>query len=294
MIFQRTPQGLSNLHMFYDVDYIVYTEGSFDPDQSPEYRQIDVGYDCSFWSSVFSALSNKSVRVFSKGSKSNLVQHIDYIKTNNIQRVIVALDRDFDELKGKLINENFVIYTRGYSWESDVVSELNISPIFYSICPTCRASYNPVPDYQSWLQKVSEALKRFSFLDFTALSNSEKLFDRSKPESILTKNRNQLPSIDRAYTLKKFQELKERVGKPNSNVPYNIFSPELHFYGKSYSSLIYRWLTYQANRVGALTKITKSGFHGMAISSFEEWLKSNTVSPLASYFLRHVTRVIGD
>ncbi len=292
MIFQRTPLGLSNLHLFHDVDYIVFSEGGGQPEQNGKYRNLDIGYDCSFWSTVFAVFSNKRVRLLPKGSKSNLLENAEYIRENNIGNVLIALDRDFDDLNGNTLTDNFVIYTRGYSWETDVLSEQDISPFFYSVCPTCRASYNPIKDFQIWYQSIASNLRRFVYLDFLAVSNSRKIFDRSKPESVLTKNRNSVPDIDKAYLLKQFTDCKKQYGKPGTLIPYSVFDPYLHCHGKTFSSLIYRWLVFQANQVGAMTKISKNNFLGMAIAMLEPWMKSNPTSALHNYFQFNVARVI--
>ena len=78
MSFTRTPSGLSNQHLFFKVDYVVFTEGGT---QSLSVQNLvsstfdSEATDLHYWQAVFAyACPQLTVRFLPVGSKSTLLQ----------------------------------------------------------------------------------------------------------------------------------------------------------------------------------------------------------------------------
>jgi len=105
------------LHAFAGVDFIVYTEGGEFDDNKKEYT---CSIDAIFWKGFFSRfLPGFTYKVRPLGSKVNLLPHAKDIADLKVTNVIVAMDRDHDHHRMRLINHPLVVYTYGYSWEND-------------------------------------------------------------------------------------------------------------------------------------------------------------------------------
>ena len=117
--FHRTPHGLSNQATFEKVDAIVYAEGGsrFYTRQDLELGGGDPNtLDAAFWyTNLRLAVPHKKVRVRSVGNKTTLVGIAHLLVAGSVSRVIVAMDRDFDDRRGRRIDHRNVFYTHGYS-----------------------------------------------------------------------------------------------------------------------------------------------------------------------------------
>jgi hypothetical protein len=116
MSFERTANGLSNAHLFYSVDFIIYVEGKY-----AEQNNDLVSYDQYFWKSVSEVVApDTTFKVLSRGGKPALLSIAHEIILGNISNTLVALDRDYDLECENQLSHPRVIYTLGYSWENDV------------------------------------------------------------------------------------------------------------------------------------------------------------------------------
>ncbi len=134
MIFRRTIYGLSNEHLFYSVDAIVFVEGGT---QNYSLQEIINGayqsesIDVLFWRKIFSLfLPDRKLQYRAIGGKDTLRSIAGQIKNENLNHVYVAMDRDHDNHLGYLIIAPGVFYTYGYSWENDVLNQYIIENIF--------------------------------------------------------------------------------------------------------------------------------------------------------------------
>jgi hypothetical protein len=122
--FKRTRSGLSNQHLFYRVDFIVFVEGGC---ESYTKEQIISGFfheetdDIIYWKNVFGCyLGSKKMKFKSVGSKSTIKEIAEDIVNDRIAAVVVAMDSEFDEVLERRIIHPKVVYTYGYSYENDV------------------------------------------------------------------------------------------------------------------------------------------------------------------------------
>lgn len=126
VIFRRTLSGLSNQHLFHNVDVVVFVEGG---DESYSLEEVYSGNysheteDIIFWRNIFEHFSDdKSYKFKSVGSKPTIKAIANDIVTDNMTSIYVAMDQDFDKVHKKQLLHKNVFYTYGYSWENDIWS----------------------------------------------------------------------------------------------------------------------------------------------------------------------------
>lgn len=143
MTFRRTTSGLNNSYLFYRVDAVVYLEGG----DSLTKEEIENGTfntatdDIRFWQALFGFYRpGKSYQFCSVGSKETVKSIAEDIVQGRVQNVIVAMDRDFDNINSRLINGNNIIYTLGYSWENDAWTPAAVLEAYCLLSGSCKIS----------------------------------------------------------------------------------------------------------------------------------------------------------
>lgn len=125
--FRRTFSGVSNQHLFYSVDLIVYVEGG--PNSYSKQEVYGGSFneetdDIIFWRNLFEKFKSATkVKFKSVGSKTTIKEIAVDIIDGHIRSVMVAMDAEFDEVLNRRLNHPNVLYTHGYSWENDVWSD---------------------------------------------------------------------------------------------------------------------------------------------------------------------------
>ncbi len=125
-MFSRTTLGLANEHLFHRVDYMVYCEG-----ESPDSASLSL--DEAFWTKVFSA-GSKKVQIKSIGSKTNVRSMLEEVRKGALANTIVALDADYAFFFEEMPEHPRVFFTRGYSWESDAVTDFDFEKALALFC----------------------------------------------------------------------------------------------------------------------------------------------------------------
>lgn len=179
--FKRTLSGLNNMHLFYEVDFIVYVEGG-----TVSYTKEDIcngNYnsntkDILFWESLFEVVANNiKVKFKSVGSK-NTVKNIalDILK-GNLNNTLVAMDKEFDCLLRNQIQHPKVLYTYGYSWENDVWNSEVIQIILEELSGLSISKDCLNNNFSTFLREIKIAVIADAYL-FTKNGNS--FFPRPK------------------------------------------------------------------------------------------------------------------
>jgi len=145
-MFRRTISGLKNQHIFEDVEMVVFVEGG---------DKVAASADIIFWRSVFlSVFPGRRFSFKARGSKTFLSGIAKEIRDVGIGNVAVAMDRDYDGFNDVEFNCANVVYTKGYSWENDLVS----SSIYIDAFRNCACVDNVREDF---LQSMISDIKKF-------------------------------------------------------------------------------------------------------------------------------------
>lgn len=259
-MFTRSSQGIENEHLFYGVDFVVYCEGKAVDGEGSSLDEI-------FWHRVFSE-NGLSVHCKSMGGKSVVRPLAEKIVQDGISHVLVAMDRDYDDILGTTIDHPQVFYTYGYSWESDIVLDFQFNAALSLFATTARrqAIRN---EFQAYRERLSKNLKRVCALDFKYIGHAEKLFDRDKPMSIIATPGNCEPFLrisallTRAKTIGSFQS---GILPP---VVYREICGVRSFFGKAVARLVFHWFVYRTKRINGSRKVVYEAFMDLLSSTLD-------------------------
>lgn len=249
-MFTRTDSGISSEHLFYNVDWIVYCEGSND---SEEVSSLDE----AFWTKVLGDLGLKC-KCKSMGSKSNLIEVAQRVVDGVADKTIVALDRDYDHLTGDCIDHPRVIYTLGYSWESDACQEFSIKRLVQLFANVIHCE-TIATEYRAYRNALSNQLKKVFALDFKYHNHPGTLFDRSKPLSIVETGGASGPSVRRRTLLQNARQLEKHISIPLSKEDYEASCGFRDFFGKVVSRLVYHWFVKRTSRLNGRRRVHYDG-----------------------------------
>lgn len=285
MSFERTLQGQQNRSLFYDVDFIVYTEGG------DIEREKFVSFDAAFWKAVFRALRpDLKCKFLPRGSKINLISYIEDIKRGVLLNNIVAIDRDYDEFYGNLYESNFVIYTYGYSYENDIYDEKIVVDTFLSLCPSLHEEDNISHEVNEFISNFVVDSRFFSYADFLAFSIGQKVIDRDKlgqyidhkTDHLLPKlNSNEIRKAVRVAALSTGRRRVPRGTMKRIDIPR--FSV-----GHFYELFVFKIIFYLHKKYSDTQKLTKDSIRSHSIQMFSIFLRD-----MDSEVVRYYNRVMG-
>jgi hypothetical protein len=160
MIFTRSPRGLENSREFKGVELIIYTEGGRGESLTKEQLLAGEGSehtdDAKFWRGLLSIVGpSTKARIVSVGDCKVLESLASDIINNDLAGVCVAIDRDYRDFWGPRFEDDRVIVTRRYSWESEMFSAEVIARALQSLI------FFPV-DYVALRVEIAEALFQLS------------------------------------------------------------------------------------------------------------------------------------
>jgi hypothetical protein len=159
LTFHRTPSGLSNLHLFYGVDAIVFTEGgeSYSVNEILKGKFTPSAEDIKFWRMLFSHYaSGKKCHFRGVGSKASLVSLTAYVMANAVSNVFICMDRDLHHLLGHLGTIRNVLHTFGYSWENCVWTPVVVLSVFEKL----NTSSVEVPQIQAEVDQAFDIARK--------------------------------------------------------------------------------------------------------------------------------------
>lgn len=231
-MFKRTPLGMANEFLFHAVQFTVYCEGR--PSTGPECSGDEV-----FWTNLFRRLGF-SVKVKSVGSKTNALEVFYEVRDKNLKNVLVCVDSDYDDYIGSRVSHPALIYTRGYSWESDCISCIDFFGAVNLFINTANVE-TYVEEFNVFAHNFSRMLRKVCDLDIKYYCAPEALFDRSKPQSILCNDYSQPPRLNIRRLLNSASKI--RYKPPFTWKP--VDNPWLAFFGKSTAKIVYHWLVFR-------------------------------------------------
>jgi len=218
MIFRRTSSGISNLHLFTGVESVVFLEGGI----SITRNDLENGNfsnnsdDIRYWQTLFSFyLPNRKFQFRSVGSKEIVKSIALDIENGNVNNVIAIMDRDFDNLTGKIIDYPNVLYTYGYSWENDCWSKTTISEAILALTGLCRTKLNTVEvEVDSLLSQFCAVVKQCIKVDSLMIQNGSSFFDRKKHARYISLSKNKKPEMSKEELTKSFLDARNKLPRP--------------------------------------------------------------------------------
>ena len=259
-MFTRSNQGIENEHLFYGVDFVVYCEG----------KEVDgegSSLDEVFWQRVFSE-NGLSVHCKSMGGKSVVRPLAEKIIQDGILHVLVAMDRDYDDIIGCTIDHPQVFYTFGYSWESDVVLDFQFTAAL-SLFATTNRRQAIRNEFQAYREQISQKLRRVCALDFKYFRHEEKLFDRLKPMSIIAVPGNQEPFVRISALLSNAKALGSYQSGAMPSAAYRELCGVRSFFGKVVSRLVFHWFVYRTKRINGARRVVYEAFMNLLSSTLD-------------------------
>lgn len=178
--FKRTNKGISNQHLFYGVDLVVYLEGgpkAYNKEQVYNDFFHEETDDIIFWGNLFNRFKTATkVKFKSIGSKTTIKEIAVDIIAGKINSVMVAMDNEFDEILAQRIENDNVLYTHGYSWENDVWSHEVIRAVIQEL-----SAINIEPDdikqnFENFISKIKIGVLADGYL----FSKGNSFFPRQK------------------------------------------------------------------------------------------------------------------
>lgn len=250
-MFSRTDAGLSSEHIFYDVEWVVYCEGQERADETDS-------LDEAFWTKTLSE-NGLSCKCKSAGSKSDLAEIVQKIVDGRIENTLVAMDKDYDDLKGEVLDNPRIFYTDGYSWESDACQEFSVNRVvqlFATImnCDMIANEFNLFRDY------LSTSLKRVLALDFKYINHPDALFNRQKPLSIIETENMGSPTINKAFLLQSAKSMPKHNPAILNAASYAGVCGFKDFFGKAISKIVYHWFVKRTSVLTSRRRVPYESF----------------------------------
>jgi hypothetical protein len=177
--FRRTISGLTNQHLFFGVDLIVFLEGgeSYNKDEVYDNKYTAETEDVIFWNNIFKRFkSDKKIKFKSIGSKTTIKEIAFDVINGQITTVIVAMDNEFDEILNNRIEHPNVFYTHGYSWENDVWNQIVVKSVIEELSAVQIENSDIEDNFNEFLNRIKIAVYSDAYL----FRNDSSFFNRKK------------------------------------------------------------------------------------------------------------------
>ncbi|MBS1507268.1 MAG: DUF4435 domain-containing protein [Bacteroidetes bacterium] len=178
--FRRTIGGLSNQHLFFNVDLIVFVEGGsmqFNKEQVYAGRYSDDTEDIIFWDNIFKKFRpDLKIKFKSIGSKKTISDIVLDLIEGELKTVMVAMDSEFDELLNRKTEYPGIFYTYGYSWENDVWNQDVIKAIIEELTAVKIENQDIENNFNDFLDKIKVAV----YADAYLFKDNSSFFNRKK------------------------------------------------------------------------------------------------------------------
>ena len=269
MSVSRTSAGISNEHLFYGAEAIVYVEGG---DTTSVYSPLSASVDLLFWRGLFEYfLPGRRFHFKPRGGKSTLLQIVDQLLSGTVTAVVVCLDRDLDHIGGLRVH-SAVLYTHGYSWENDVWSGEIVEEVFYTLCGVDRNQVQVREPISEALRLFARSLRWPVRADVTLGTCGRTVVPRHGFRCVTPPDRG-WPTIDRVFlrgcTRNARSDTPGVVHKLPDHVQVDVFRD---VYGHLLGFFCYRMLTHLV-RTHCGQIINKHSANALAISTFRQHMR---------------------
>lgn len=287
--FSRSGSGLSNQHLFLDVDAVVYLEGgpALTQDQIDNDYFHDHSSDIKYWQTVFEYyLPSKSFQFKSKGSKSAVKPIALKIQSGTVTNVIAVMDRDFDHLIGKKVSSPNVLYSYGYSWENDCWSPHAISRAAIFHTGLDKSHYEIVNGittecFSNFLTQVEVAVKA----DCKMMQCSSTFFDRGAEGRYISYRQLEMPCLIEAELNDAFEKMEKDTGITKADLDDISINCESDCYGHLYACFCYYVFVYLSSKIkDKKVSIDFDSVLSLVIQKFVETIDSGALPEIHGYY----------
>ncbi len=272
MTFRRTSSGLSNLHLFLNVDLVVFVEGG---QKSFTFKEVLAGdhssesMDILFWQNLFGMLlPSVSCSFRPIGSKTTLLSIAEEVLSGQASHVCVAIDRDCDHITGALKKGKGVVYTKGYSWENDVWRKEVLQETFFALCPVDRLTTDVRKEIDECYDQFPESIFWPVYVDTMLRMFDKSLIPTERVESLIMVGSNLRPVINKARILGLLHEINRKKTKKYFFGKKVKISALDDCNGRLLASFGYRVLLFLLKKFSKLHRIAKHHANSFAIASF--------------------------
>jgi hypothetical protein len=289
MTFKRTSNGLSNQHLFYKVDAIVFVEGGkgFSINDVIEGTFDINSIDIQFWKRIFSVFhKNETLQFRAVGSKTTLKDIAEDINSGKITNAYVAMDRDFDNIKSRKIQCKCVFYTYGYSWENDVWQIEVLIDVLNSIC-AADCKNKDVKDeilkiYSAFIKQINSGVCADALLGMDDIS----FFDRKKHLSYLIFGKKTKPTVNLIKIKTELEVLKYSEAEAIKFGEENDIRTHRDCLGHLISGFCYWLFVYLNNKIKKMPSIARYYFDCIGIEKFISRLSDSHFEEIYNHYKR--------
>lgn len=287
MIFARTSSGLSNQYRFFSTDLVVYVEGKREERQRLLLDDGDAqSMDALFWREVLRA-SHDGLHVHFKelGSKGALLELSSLLGEGASGRVLVCVDRDFDDFKPPTEGHRCLARTFAYSWEGDVWTMQVVGDIVESLLPVAnlpgRAQSYLAGVWQSFYGRIG----RFVVLDAKfVLNGMPGLLDRDSPSAVIAVDKALPPGVNRAFFKARMRRIRAVCPKPwRYALPFQV-DTRRYLFGKSAMCFGYQVVVHLLRYLGVASQLSLEITSGMAVRMFGVRLRGGLDEARLDYY----------
>lgn len=292
MRLRRSAKDFSIRARFYKVDVVFLTEGGSPPTDNSskitfDHEQFD---DEVFWKSVLQRCGfKKRFKCKAVGSKATLKKYNDEINKGRIENLCVAVDTDLDDLYQGKIESAYILYTYGYSWESDIFSK----DLLFDYMKNLTSDHGDIND-------VRDKVKQFynEFTETACEIMADEFRFRKLGVGFVTKlnwaqyirNNDDGVKIDSRKIRERSTSLKQGITDKNWN-KFSVPKSRLfarYIYGKLVEEFTYLLFLYIENLIlNSSRKSTKSEFKELFYRIFE---RANNLDSL-DYYSKQVQKL---
>jgi hypothetical protein len=223
--------------------------------------------DSAFWLALFRAIvQERSVEVRSVGNKLTVAAIARLVAAGGVNRVVVAMDRDFDSRRSRTISHPNVLYTFGYSWENDVFNEQIAMSIVRDVAPPQAAFAAAQTQMKAAREEALRCFSKVVRLDHTLAVNGEEVTARSALEDSIRLHEVNVPMVDRSGIAAEIRRC--RASRANARLgPVGCASVQADLHGHTLA----RWWLAQVHhflRTHTSTKMSKDLIARLSIAAY--------------------------
>jgi hypothetical protein len=286
MSLRRTASGLASLHLFFQADVVVFCEGGISiPEVDVTQGMGEEGtLDCLFWRRIADFIGAKRRYHFkSVGSKSVLRTIAADIRNRDIPTIVICLDRDYDWHCNCKIDDERVVYSYGYSWESDVVCYCGLERVLFNFVARTIENETLFCDVKNAIHLFGTQVSKWCESEIAlAFRQKGSVFPRSKPLAMINLD-GDVPVLDH-LRLRGQLQLLGYVRRPHAIVAIPKTEGLRHIWGRLLSSYVYHLIGRLLDKQNPRIKISYDVFMRLLMTEMIRSMHEGLLGDLESYY----------